>query len=52
MGGWNVMVGDFSVHQVFDRRILDIVQEHSGGIGKRDYVHFDRVLDLMLAGAQ
>lgn len=52
MGGWNVMVGDFSIHQVFNPQILDIVKEHSSGMGKRDYIHFDQVLDLMLGETQ
>ena len=52
MGGWNVMVGDFSVHQVFDPRIVHIMEEYSSGIGKTDYVHFDQALDLMLAEIQ
>ncbi|MBN2182478.1 MAG: type II secretion system protein [Sedimentisphaerales bacterium] len=47
-GGWNIMIGDFSAHQVNDPQILELVEEYSGSIGETDFEHFDQILDLML----
>ncbi len=48
LGGWNVMVGDFSIRQVLDPHILELIQAHRGGIMETDYAHFDEILALML----
>jgi len=48
MGGWNVMVGDFSIRQVFDQQILELVRAYRAAITENDYAHFDEILDLML----
>jgi hypothetical protein len=47
-GGWNVMVGDFSIRQVFDPQILGLVTTYRNGIMEDDYAHFDEILELML----
>ena len=48
MGGWNVLVGDFSARLVYEPGMVDFVKEHRGGINKADYEHFDQVVNLML----
>ncbi|MHC4166711.1 MAG: type II secretion system protein [Planctomycetota bacterium] len=48
MGGWNILVGDFSARLVYDPQMLEIIAEHRGGMGKADYEHFDQVMNLML----
>ena len=48
MGGWNILVGDFSARVVYDPQMLEIIAEHRGGMGKADYEHFDQVMNLML----
>ena len=50
-GGWNVLLGDFSVHIVLDPQILELVEQYRGGINETDYEHFDQILNLMLSKA-
>jgi len=48
MGGWNILVGDFSARLVYDPQMLEIITKHGGPMGKVDYEHFDQLMDLML----
>ncbi|KPK41686.1 MAG: hypothetical protein AMJ65_08935 [Phycisphaerae bacterium SG8_4] len=48
MGGWNILVGDFSARLVYDPQMLEIITKHGGPMGKVDYEHFDQVMNLML----
>jgi len=48
MGGWNVLVGDFSARLVYEPGMLEFIKEHRGGINKADYANFDKVMNSML----
>jgi prepilin-type N-terminal cleavage/methylation domain-containing protein len=47
-GGWNVLVGDFSLQQVTNPDLLELVETHRNGINNDDYEHFDLALKLLL----
>jgi hypothetical protein len=46
--GWNVLVGDFSLRQVMNSEVLELVQTHRSGIMQTDYHHFDQIVQLLL----
>lgn len=50
-GGWNVLVGDFSLRQTTNRKILKLAQDHAGQMMADDYYDFDQVIQLLLGQA-
>jgi len=48
MGGWNVLVGDFSSRLVYEPGMVDFIKEHRDGINKADFENFDKVMNMML----
>ena len=50
-GGWNVLVGDFSLRQVSNTEIQDLVEDHGSEMMSDGYYQFDLALQLLLGEA-
>ncbi|MCF7974576.1 MAG: type II secretion system GspH family protein [Phycisphaerae bacterium] len=46
--GWNVLAGDFSISQVMNSEVANLVETYRSGLMEADYVHFDRIVQLLL----